>query len=356
VKQLNDMGVNVMVSVWAQVENGSSNVDTMRQNQYMVSCPQNYDMCHQNDYLYDPTIPEAREYVWQQVKKGYYDYGIKIYWIDADEPEQNVGDPSQYYSIGNDKTVGMMYPNFHMQTFYNGLLDAGETEVVMLSRSTWAGGQRFGTIVWSGDIESTFDSLSQQVRAGLNMGLSGQLWWTTDIGGFYDGNINDPVFQELIVRWFQYGAFCPLFRIHGYRNPQDPTDPVCGFSGGPNEVWSFGDTAYQAIVVMMNIRESIRPYIMQQMQLASQYGTPVMRPLWFDFPDDKQLVDIDDQFMFGPTYLVAPVLEYGATSRRVYFPAGATWKHYFTNTTVVGGVYVDAFPAPLAQFPLFVRL
>src|SRR5205814_6002855 len=144
-----------------------------------------------------------------------------------------------------------------------------ETTVLNLCRSAWAGSQRYGAAVWSGDIDSTFEALQAQVRAGLNMAMSGIPWWTTDIGGFYGGDPDSPAYRELLIRWFQYSTFCPLFRLHGYRHLT--TDAaVMLHSGGPNEVWSFGEEAYAVVKDLLFLRERLRPYILEQMQLASE--------------------------------------------------------------------------------------
>lgn len=179
--------------------------------------------------------------------------------------------------------------------------------------------------MWSGDIKSTFEVLAEQVRAGLNIGLSGIPWWTTDIGGFHSGDPRTPYFRELIVRWFQYGVFCPLFRLHGVRQPAGDK------SGSDNEVWSFGEQAYPIITGILNLRERLRPYIMEQMRAAHEHGTPPMRPLFFDFPADAECAAVEDQFMFGPDILVAPVVEEGQRQRRVYLPAGASWTDAWTG-------------------------
>jgi len=344
-----------MVSVWPLVDPQSHNFAPMQSQNFFIQCPADNNICHPPEYVYDPTIPAAREFVWEQVQKGYFQNGIQVYWLDADEPETMSNYPNKTYSIGPQEMVGMMFPYFHHQTFFNGLRSQNLTETIMLSRSAWAGSQRWGAAVWSGDIASTWNSLNEQVRAGLNMGLSGFVWWTTDIGGYQNANITDPVWQELIVRWFQWGAFCPLFRLHGYRIPPDPNSQTCGFSGGPNEVWDFGDTAFTAISIVMKIREQLRPYIMEQMAIASFNGTPVMRPLWFDFPNDAASSLIDDQFMFGPDFMVAPVLVYQARTRNVYLPAGANWVDWFTGAAFQGGQYMSNYAAPLNSFPLFVR-
>jgi alpha-D-xyloside xylohydrolase len=199
-------------------------------------------------------------------------------------------------------------------------------------------------------VPSTFDALRLQVRAGLNMALSGIPWWTTDIGGFHGGNPECPSFRELIVRWFQYGAFCPIFRLHGFREPADNWQDT----GGPNEVWSFGEQAYSIIRELLFLRERLRPYIMDQMRLAQQKGIPPMRPLFFDFWQDETACKVEDAYLFGPDLLVAPVLEEGARRRRLYLPSGATWRDAWTGKEFEGGQWIEV-EAPLDRIPLYLR-
>jgi alpha-D-xyloside xylohydrolase len=181
------------------------------------------------------------------------------------------------------------------------------------------------------------------------MAMSGIPWWTTDIGGFRGGNPDDPTFQQLMVRWFQYATFCPLFRNHGHRQPN-----TSDFNGAANEVWSFGDEAYGIIKDYMRLRESLRTYIQQHMGIASETGLPLMRPLFVDFPSDPAAYDVEDQFMFGPDYLVAPILEQDAVSRIVYLPAGSTWTDAWNGMVFEGGRRVKV-KAPLAVIPVFMR-
>ena len=227
---------------------------------------------------------------------------------------------------------------------------AGEQEKFFLCRSAWAGSQRLGAAVWSGDIKSTFEVLASQVRAGLNMAVSGIPWWTTDIGGFHSGDPSTPYFRELIVRWFQYGVFCPIFRLHGVRQPV--SDQRLG--GAANEVWSFGDEAGTLISDLLRLREKLRPYLMEQMALAHEKGLPPMRPLFLDFPEDSVAWEIDDQFLFGPDVLVAPVTARAVTSRSVYFPAGCEWVHAWSGAVYTGGG-TASIRAPLEEIPVFVR-
>ena len=287
--------------------------------------------------------------MWEKVRDGYHRHGIKVFWLDACEPEFYPLDPDNLrYHIGSGMEVGCIYPFYHQQTFFDGLRSTGETDVLTLSRSAWAGSQRFGAAVWSGDIPSTFEALRAQVTAGLNIGLSGIPWWTTDIGGFHGGDPQSPAFQELVIRWFQFGVFCPLFRLHGVRLPG------IEWSGAPNEIWSFGEQAYNIIKDLLFLRERLKPYILDLARQAHETGAPPMRPLFYDFPGDRAAYAISDQFMFGPGLLVAPILDQGTVRRMVYLPSGSTWKDAWSGERFSGGCWIDA-AAPLERIPVFLR-
>jgi alpha-D-xyloside xylohydrolase len=360
VRELEDMGVKLMVSVWPSVNPRSRNFAEMERRGLLVRTERGVpglmsflDPDEDQIYVhyYDSTNPEARQFIWEQVREGYYRHGIKVWWLDACEPEIRPRDPENLRChAGPGLAVINIYPMLHARGFYEGMRAEGEEEIISLCRSAWAGSQRYAAAVWSGDIRSTFEALQTQVRAGLNIGLSGIPWWTTDIGGFFGGDISTPYFRELIVRWFQYGVFCPLFRLHGFRLPNE----AFWDSGGPNEVWSFGDEAYAIIKELLFLRERLRPYIMDQMRLAHEKGTPPMRPLFFDFPQDETCWKVDDQFMFGPDLLVAPVLEEGKRSRSVYLPAGMTWADAWSDQVFAGGQWITA-ESPLERIPLYLR-
>ena len=360
VDELAALGVRVMVSVWPTVNPNSANFAALQERGLLVrterGLPRQLAFVDTTPdgqvaaQYYDATHPEARRFLWTQIREHYYKYGIKIWWLDACEPEVNPLDPDHLrYYLGNGAEVGNLYPLAHQQAFYDGMRGEGETEIITLCRSAWAGSQRYGAAIWSGDIASTFASLQQQIRAGLNMAMSGIPWWTTDIGGFYGGNVEDATFRELVVRWFQYGVFCPLCRLHGVRQPDSAK------SGGPNEVWSFGAEAYTIIRAWLFLRERLRPYLHRQMQNAQQTGLPPMRPLFVDFPADPGCVAIDDQFMLGPDLLAAPVAVHGARARPVYLPAGANWLDAWTGAEYAGGATLTA-DAPLARIPVYLRV
>ncbi len=364
VRQLEEMGIKLMVSVWPTVNGASQNFAEMNAQGMLIrtnkGAPCHWILTDTNApglpapmYFYDATNPEARAFHWDQIRQGYYKHGIKVFWLDACEPEMYPTDPENLrYHLGNGQAVTNIYPKMQAQAFYDGMRAEGEEEIVSLCRSAWVGSQKYGAAVWSGDIPSTFEALQAQVRAGLNIGLSGIPWWTTDIGGFHGGDPESPYFRELIVRWFQYGVFCPLFRLHGFRLPANLER--YWESGGPNEVWSFGDEAYQVIQKLLFLRERLKPYIMGLMQAAHEKGTPPMRPLFYDFPEDEDSWTIEDQFMFGPDLLVAPVVYEGARNRSVYLPVGETWRDAHTNETYAGGQTIQV-EAPLAQIPLYLR-
>ena len=235
----------------------------------------------------------------------------------------------------------------------------GETEIVNLVRCAWLGSQRLGTVLWSGDIPSDFDSLRCQIKVGLHTAICGIPWWTTDIGGFFGGDAKDPEFVELLIRWFEFGAFCPIFRLHGKRLPYDTVNKQKDYdaflpSCADNEIWSFGEEAYEIMKKYIGIREQMKPYILKQMDLAHEDGTPVMRPLVYDFYMDEAVADIGDEYMFGPDLLVAPVIEKGETTKRVYLPIQASWKDVWTNEVYQGGQWITV-DAPLDRIPLFTR-
>jgi alpha-D-xyloside xylohydrolase len=302
---------------------------------------------------YDPTNPRTRERVWQLIERNYLSHGIRVFWLDVSEPELNPAQPGNLsLYAGPGAEVAGIYPLQNARLFADGLAAAGQEQSVLLSRSAWAGSQRFGSAVWSGDIPATWESLRQQVRAGLNVAISGIPWWTTDIGGFHGGDPRDPAYQELVVRWFQYGAFCPLFRLHGDREPRVPTGYA--MTGGPNEVWSYGEAACERIAAVLRLRERLRPYIHEQMRAAARTGLPPMWPLFVDFPGDAQAWRVEDQFLFGPDLLIAPVLEPGIRSRDVYLPAGRTWIASVTGERYDGGMTVRV-PVSPDHIPVCVR-
>ncbi len=363
VRELAAMGVTLMVSVWPTVNAVSTNFQKMHDSGFLVKTARGVPAVsrfidtHPEGPVYlhlcDSTHPGAREFMWNEIRSNYVSHGIKAFWLDACEPEINpMHHDNLVYYLGEGNAVGCIYPLEHAKAFHEGLTQAGEKEILTLCRSAWAGSQRYGAAVWSGDIASSFESLTKQVRAGLSMAMSGIPWWTADIGGFHGGDPESPEFRELIIRWFQYGLFCPIFRLHGVRIPASHTE------GGPNEIWSFGDEALRVLSGLLQLREALRPYIRQQMRIASRTGLPPMRPVFVDFPQDANAALVEDAFLFGGDLLVAPVLEKGQRESSVILPTDSgtstRWMDVRTGETHKGGQNIHVH-APLSSIPVFVK-
>lgn len=362
-EELRQMGTELMVSVWPTVEFDSENYREMLEKGYLIRNdrgPSNHTEFVHPAVYYDTTNPGARKFVWEKAKKNYYDKGIRLFWLDEAEPEYMLYDYDNHrYFAGNCAEVGNVYPVDYARGFYEGLKEAGEKEIISLVRCAWAGSAKYGALVWSGDIMPTFESLGNQVRAGLSMAIAGIPWWTTDIGGFDAGDPSNVDYQELVMRWFEYATFCPVLRLHGYRMPYLPADPLAKgggqcYSGGDNEIWSHGETAFEVCRDHIFLRERLKPYIMEQMDKVHEIGTPPMRPLFYDYSKDKKCWDVDDQYMFGDDLLVCPVMELGMREREVYFPLGERWLDPYTGKEYDGGTKITA-EAPLERIPVFVR-
>lgn len=360
IRELKDMGIELMVSVWPMVDYRSENFEEMMARGLLTRVEKGFRIDNNfqgNTIHYDATNPEAREYVWEKNKKNYYDKGVHIFWLDEAEPEYTVYDFENYrYHLGPNCQIGNVYPVLYAKGFYDGMRKAGQDKVLNLLRCAWAGSQKYGALVWSGDIHSTFASLKNQLCAGLNMAMAGIPWWTTDIGGFFGANIYDKAYHEVFTRWFEYGAFCPVMRLHGNRMPYQPQLGTTGgatcVSGAPNEIWSYGDEVYDICKKYIGLREQMRPYIKKQMEAAHEKGDPVMRPLLYDYPQDKTAWEVEDEFMFGPDILVAPVTDSKAEEKDVYLPAGSVWTNVWTGEQIEGGRSVTV-KTPIDKIPVF---
>lgn len=364
IRELKELGIETVVSIWPTIDERSENFGKMADSGYLVSADRGNGI-HMtwmgNTVFYDATNPGAREYVWEKCRENYYKYGIKCFWLDEAEPEYGPYDFDNYrYYAGPALQCTNIYPLMYVKGFYDGLKSEGETEVLSLVRCAWAGSQKYGALTWSGDIHSSFRAMREQLQAGLNMSVAGIPWWTSDIGGFLGGDISDPKFRELLVRWFEWGAFCPVFRMHGERSPWHEREEefINGVrqltSGQDNEVWSFGEDNFEILKKYLFLRERLRPYIRECMDEASLSGMPVMRPLFFDFYKDKTAWEIEDEYMFGPDILVAPIMEENTSERKVYLPEGAIWTDANTKKAYSGGQNVTV-PAPLDIIPVFIR-
>ena len=381
VAELATLNMRVMVTVWPWSHNGSLTYDHMLANNFFVqpvagtltpdggACPQG-ELCPPqvvtmpdglHGSLVDVTNPAARDYVWGQVVDGYVKHGIQVFWLDSSEPEyfnfpqwgqvhwQNATYENAtlgFAERGTFAEMGQLFTTYWSQMFANGMRALGAPPL-MLARTSYASTWRNGAALWSGDVQCTFPVLATQVRTGLSAQTSGFGLWTTDIGG-YDGDdvnhcdITNSTYRELVVRWFQYGVTCPLFRQHGSRD---------------TEIWLYGPEAEAIITALIRWRVSIKAYLAQQMLALSTTGRPINRPLWWDFASDEPSWSVDDEYMFGDDYLAAPVLVAGAVSRPVYLPPlanAAQWRHVFSGQLYAGGATYE-IAAPLDSFPLFKR-
>ena len=302
----------------------------------------------------DVSNPETRRFVWSKLKENYVDNGVDAFWFDVSEVEIL---PEHFDNIisyrGSHEMTALLYPYDYAKLVYDGLREMGREDIVTLIRGAYFGSQKLASLVWSGDIPSTFESLRHQVHGGLNMAMCGIPWWNTDIGGFYGGDTQSDYFRDLIVRWFQFGLFSPVMRLHGDRirhYTPDGTLPLP--SGDPNEIWSFGERNFGILQNILKLRENLRPYIGAQMKIASERGWPVMRPMFFSFPRDAACWTVSDEYFFGDDILFAPILEYGATKRTVYVPEGE-WILARNGTVYTKGTY--EISAEIDEFIALVR-
>lgn len=362
--ELHSMGIKVMVSVWPSVDRKSENFGPMVEEGLLIKTErgamQTYD--YQGDCVeIDPFNPETAEYVWNVCKKNYYDLGIDGFWLDNSEPDYGVYDFDNYrYCEGSALTCTNMYPQKYSRIFYD-KMSKMKDDTVNLLRCAWAGSQKYGNVVWSGDVPSTFEAFKDQLASGLSMGLAGIPWWTTDIGGFMTRDVKEPEFRELLIRWYQFATYSAVLRMHGDRGPYtipplDTRDWGGGYlhTGQPNELWSYGEDNYAIMKKYYDIRIAMHDYIASLYKEASENGSPLIRTMFYEFPEDAKCWEIDDQYMFGAKYLCAPIFTLGAREREVYLPAGQ-WKLTSTGEVMQGGCTVKV-DAPIEYSPVFERI
>jgi alpha-D-xyloside xylohydrolase len=340
VRQLHQLHVHAMISVWPNFDDGTEILAAMRQQMLLVP----------GLSLYDATDPDARDLYWKILPATLLQIGFDAFWLDATEPEDDDENSDAVLQdrplhIGSGATFTNSYPFFDTQNIYQHWREALPSKrVFLLTRSSFVGAQRNAAASWSGDIQSNFWSLARQIPAGLNFMLSGMPYWTTDIGGYgypIAKDTHDPAYQEVFTRWFEYGTFCPLFRIHGRRTDKE------------NEIWSYGPAA-PTLIRYDKLRYRLLPYIYSEAWKVTSEDSTLMRPLVMDWRTDQRVWNIGDEFMFGPAILVNPVTSSGATQRSVYLPPAASWFDFWTGDRFDGGQQIQA-AAPLNRIPLFVR-
>jgi alpha-D-xyloside xylohydrolase len=346
IDDLHDNHFHLMISVWPYFDPGSEVYREMDKLGYFIDRTKTAAFHPARMALYDAFSPAARKYYWGLMENALFNLGADAWWLDTTEPETegretNLLATSQV-AIGNGARYANLFPLMTTQAVYDGQRAAtSHARVFILSRSAYAGIQRHGTAAWSGDINSDWETFKRQIPAGLNLMVSGVPYWTTDIGGFTDGNPDDPAYRELFIRWFQYGAFCPIFRVHGTR------------ATGQNELWSYGAEAQEILTRYDTLRYRLMPYIYSLAWQVTNAGYTFMRPLVMDYRDDVTARNIGDQFMFGPALLVSPVTDPGEVQRRVYLP-NTNWTNFWTGESQPGDRFVMA-AAPRETLPLFVR-
>lgn len=366
-KQLHAMGIDTLLSVWPHFATGSKYYDMMKQKGWLIGGadgkPDLGDSPGSIGPNIDTTNPAAARWWWEKIRDGYIKQdGFNYIWLDETEPDN---DPiNDFFYVGSGRRDYNVYPLFHTASIYDGFRrDFGDSRrVFSLARAAYLGAQAEGTVFWSSDITFTWSMLKRSIPAGLGFTASGMPYWDTDIAGFRSPKIPpnyhaahtpliDPSdaratvddyedYPELFVRWFEWGAFQPVMRAHGAR--------------AHNEVWSYGKQAEPILEKYLRLRYQLLPYTYSVAYRTYQTGAPYMRALFMDFPHDPNVADIRDEYMFGPAFLVAPVTEQGATSRKVYLPAGCDWYNYWTNERIEGGQTITA-EAPIDTLPLYVR-
>jgi alpha-D-xyloside xylohydrolase len=367
IRAIHDSHARFMISVWGKFYPQTENSKALAaiNGLYLPTLTAGTrDWLQRNYVFYDAFNAPARTMFWDQVNKALFSKGVDAWWMDATEPDIVQPSPPTLdalrrdidkTAIGTASRVMNAYSLANSEAVYDGQRRvAPDQRVFILTRSGFAGIQRYGTVTWSGDITSEWTTLRKQITAGLGFSIAGDPYWTTDTGGYTmqgrftnarDGDALDE-WRELNARWFQYSTFSPILRVHG-------TDR-------PREMWNLGDettAVYQSELKFDKLRYALFPYIYAVAGAVTQDGYTMMRPLVMDFRGDVKARDITDEFMFGPSLLVSPVTEYKARSRHVYLPAGSTWYNFWTGAALVSGAGGQTImaDAPYDQIPVFVR-
>jgi alpha-D-xyloside xylohydrolase len=338
-QDLNKMNFHLMVSVWPIVKNNRK-----LEERYNLGPDSKY-----NDFgflaFYDPAV---RQNFYKMVKDSMFSLGVNSIWLDATEPE--IYPLNRNTNIGPFDNYALTYCLGVTSSLYEARRkDFPDQRVFNLTRSGFSGQQRYAAACWSGDVSATWEQLAEQIPAGLNFCMAGLPYWTTDIGSYFreseeynltlENQYTNREYRELLTRWFQYGTFCPLFRIHG--------------KNSKTEVWNYGADFENTAKKFIDLRYQLMPYIYSLAWLVTDKGEIIMKPLVHDYPQDKNTWNIKDQFLFGSSILVSPVTKFTARSRILYLPAGY-WYNFWTGEKFNGGRNIDV-PAPLDQMPLFVK-
>jgi len=333
IKELHDLNAHFNISIWSNPDKNSEiGKEYVAKNRFIPG----------TKWL-DYFNPETRKEYWTTLKENMFDHGVDSWWMDAVEPENDALKGTKTH-IGAGDFYRLTYPLMVSQAVYEGQREtSGDKRVCILTRSAFSGQQRYGVINWSGDIGSTWDVFRNQIVAGLNFTITGLPYWTTDIGGFFRpgrSQYTDEKFHELLTRWYQWGTFNPIFRMHGYQTETEP--------------WKYGQTVEDNMRKMLNLRYRLLPYIYSEAWQVTKNGSTMMRPLVMDFNSDTDAVKQPYEYMFGKALLVAPITEAGATQRDVYLPKSTDWYDFWTGKRIKGGQTIVT-EALLDKIPLFIK-
>ena len=333
IKELHDLNAHFNISIWSNPDKNSTiGKEYVAKNRFIP-----------NTKWLDYFNPETRKEYWNTLKVNMYDNGVDSWWMDAVEPENDALKGEKTY-LGAGDFYRLTYPLMVSQAVSEGQrASSSDKRVCILTRSAFSGQQRYGVINWSGDIGGTWDTYRRQIVSGLNFTITGLPYWTTDIGGFFRpgrSQYTDEKYQDLLTRWYQWGAMSPIFRIHGYQTETEP--------------WKYGQKVEDNMRKMLNLRYRLLPYIYSEAWQVTKNGSTMMRPLVMDFNGDTAAVNRQFQYMFGKSILVAPVTEPGTTEWNVYLPKADGWFDFWTGKHFAGGQTVKT-DAPLDRIPLFVK-
>ena len=335
--------VHVPISVWARFDLGTRNLTELDRAGAV------YPKTYRNVYpagegrWYDPFSPAGRTIYWDQIQRNLGKLGFDAWWLDASEAELG-GQWGEMREVttggGPGSAVFNAYPLLHTSAVYQGARrDMGGRRPVILTRSAFAGQQRNAAITWSGDINGDWETFRRQIPAALNFSLSGIPYWSADIGGFFGGKPSDPAYAELFTRWYEFAAFSPMFRVHG--------------TGAGKELWAFPQDTQKILLSYDRLRYRLLPYIYSTAWDVTHSRGTMMRALAMDFRQDQQALDIADQYMFGRSLLVSPIVQANAQVRTVYLPAGRIWYDFWSGERLSGGKVI-AVPAALDRIPVHV--
>ncbi len=334
VKQVHDLNAELMVSVWSRFDPASDVGKLFKDKNYFIPDTTWVDFFN----------PAAANLYWQNFSQRMLSLGIDAWWLDATEPENDDLHNRTIY-LGSGDEYRLVYPLFVTKTVYEGSRkDAPDKRVMILSRSAYLGEQRNSVATWSGDIGNSWDTLRRQVTAGLDYAASGMPYWTTDTGGFFRPGrtqYTDPTYRERFIRWLEFSTFSPLMRVHGYQTNTEP--------------WNYGPEMVDEERKLIDLRYQLLPYIYSEAADITFSGGTMMRPLVMDFASDSRALEQKYEYMFGPAFLVAPVLDAGVTQAQVYAPqAKGGWYEWWTGQHVASGTEAKV-DAPVGKIPLLVR-